>query len=563
MPTQFKQEWLDEALETLGGYNLDPVINEFLTRFDLPLVGLQRDRLRAVEQKILDPTQAPSFEDLADYIDELKMYGKQHVFLYELKGDHKDYLNELRDPHYIKEELSRFDMDKLFNNGKFVWEAPEPKVPGPTSPKPELAEVRHSFKDGEGLLLFKWIETRRYEEETFDENGIRQYPPKYERSANFFVVNLKEGTAEIRVQKMQSRADNKLSEELDVYKKEISRLVRFSNFSPVPLEPIIRHFLDKAILPITVWELIYPKRRKLTGSGDPSYFFKLGLPFRKFRGREITLYWECEQRVTGEPELFFTLNGENDQTRLNAITDKSKVDFILDELRKLSTGSIEMEELKQLAMRYPEYSRVISAIDYHFSRLKKLKITAHRLSSEVWYSEDFIEDVFEAAAKSFPKTFYTEGEERRILAVHIHFRIDKGMWYCTNRKAERTGRSKILKPVAAIAYTSTFGFMIVETIMSEIKHTVFEELWNRLWSSIPFKVVEISVLLIVGLVYFGSRSFAFLRKIPQQLLSTTLTLFFGTEGQKTREFIAKYKKWDEERVRVGFTDIGFDQQNED
>ncbi|MGB7062559.1 MAG: hypothetical protein WBF13_09455 [Candidatus Zixiibacteriota bacterium] len=553
MPAQFKQEWLDEALETLSHYNVVPVIDEFLKGFNLPLGGLQSQKLQRIGREIADPTKPPFFEDLADYIDELKMYGKQHVFLYELKGDHKDYLNELRDPHYIREQLRQFDLEDSFNNGKPLWEAPEPK----------LAEVRHSFKDGEGLVLFKWIETRNFLIWTVDQNGRQILQPTHERSANFFVVNLKNGRAEIRIQTRQPFAARNLREELDIYRKELSRLIRFSRFTPIPLEPVVRSLLGRLILPIRSWELIHPKGGRLIGAGDPSFFRKLGLPFGVLFGREITLLWECEQRVTGKPELFFTVNGESDHVKFNAITDKSKVDFVLDELRKLSKEIIEMEELKQLAMRYPEYSRVISAIDHHFSRLKELKITAHRLSSEVWYSEDFIEDVFEAAAKSFPKTFYREGEERKILAIHIHFRIDKGAWYCTNRKAERIGRSKILKPVAAVAFTSTFGFVIVETIMSEIKHTVFEELWNRLWSSIPFKVVEMSVLLIVGLVYFGSRSFAFLRKIPQQLLSTTLTLFFGTEAQKTREFIAKYKKWDEERVRVGFTDIGFDQQNED
>ncbi len=553
MPSEFESGWLKEALATLDGYNEDPVVDTFLDRYNLPPQDTKALKLNMIETEVTNEKKPPFFEDLSDYIDELKMYGKQHVFLYELKGDHKDYLSELRDPRYIREQLRQFDLEDSLNNGKPIWEAPEPK----------LAEVRHSFKEGEGLVLFKWVETRGYLYRWKDDRGIPHFTPKNERSVSFFIVNLENGAAEIRIQTMQPFSDRELRDELDTYRKEISNLVEFSRFTPLPLGPAVRSLLGKPILPIRSWELIYPKGGRLIGVGGASFFRKLELPFTGFFGREITVYWECGQRVHGRGPLFFTVNGENDQVVFNAITDKSKVDFILDEFRKLSTESIEMEELKQLAMRYPGYSRVISAIDYHFSRLKKLKIEADKLSSEVWYSEDLIGDVFEAAARDFPKIFLTEGQETKTLAIHIHFRIKTGAWHYTNRKAEKSGRSKILKPVAAIAFTSTFGFMIFETILSEIKHTVFEELWNRLWTSIPFKVVEISVLLIVGLVYFGSRSFAFLRKIPQQLLSTTLTLFFGTEAQKTREFIAKYKKWDEERVPVGFTDIGFDQQNED
>lgn len=551
MPSEFKSGWLKEALETLDRYNEDPVVDTFLDRYNLPPQDTKALKLNMIETEVTNEKKPPFFEDLSDYIDELKMYGKQHVFLYELKGDHKDYLNELRNPHYIKERLRQFDLENLFNNPKLAWQAPEPK----------LAEVGHSFKDGEGLLLFKWVETRGFLDKWIDDRGIPHYTLKDERSANFFIVNLKDGRAQIRIQTRQPSPVRKLREELDIYRKEISRLIRLSRFTPIALEPVVKNLLTKPILPIRGRELIYPKRGRLIAAGDPSFFRKLGLPFSGFFGREIALHCECEQRITGEPELFFTVNGESDHVKFNAITDKSKVDFILDELRKLSTESIEMDELRQLAVRYPEYSRVISSIDYHFSRLKKLKIEADKLSSEVWYSEDFIGDVFEAAARDFEKIFYTEGEGRKILAVQIHFRIKTGAWHYTNRKAEKSGRSKILKPAAAIVFTSTFALVIFETILSEIKHTVLEELWNRVWSGVPFKVVEMSVLLTVGLVYFGSRSFAFLRKIPQQFLSTTLRLFFGTEAQKTREFIAKYKKWDEERIRVGFTDIGSKQRN--
>ena len=221
--------------------------------------------------------------------------------------------------------------------------------------------------------------------------------------------------------------------------------------------------------------------------------------------------------------FLFTLNGESNQITFNAITDKSKVNFILDELKKLSKESIELEELKQLAIRYPEYSRVISSIDYHFSKLKKLNIRADKLSSEIWYSGDFIKDVFKVAEENFPKTFHTEGKGR-ILVFDTHFKVKDGLWRYGSRKAEKSRRRKILKPAVAAPFVFSFGWLIIEAIRSYITETALEESWNAVVPSIPFKIVQGLVLCIVALVYFGSRSFGFLGKIPQQFLSRNCNL---------------------------------------
>ena len=204
MPSEFESGWLKEALATLDGYNEDPVVDTFLDRYNLPPQDTKALKLNMIETEVTNEKKPPFFEDLSDYIDELKMYGKQHVFLYELKGDHKDYLSELRDPRYIREQLRQFDLEDSLNNGKPIWEAPEPK----------LAEVRHSFKEGEGLVLFKWVETRGYLYRWKDDRGIPHFTPKNERSVSFFIVNLENGAAEIRIQTMQPFSDRELRDEL-------------------------------------------------------------------------------------------------------------------------------------------------------------------------------------------------------------------------------------------------------------------------------------------------------------------------------------------------------------
>lgn len=312
-----KPKWLNDAIKSLDQYNTDPFIDKFMDDFNFSFKGKAKSKLDKIKQMINKPDEPPFFEDLVDYMDQLKMNGKQHIFLYTFKGS-QEYLNELHNPGYIKKRLRKFNPKNLFNKSKLVWNAPKPK----------LAEVKHSFKNGEGRLLFKWVKSR----------SLPAGLPK-ERSVNFFIIDLKDGNSEIRIQSLQTESQQVLRDELKIFKEEISKYINFNLFSPVALNPAIKSLLQKPFLPITNWEIEYPGGKKFRAVGDPKHFDRIGLFFKNFKSRETTIYWECNQEATGRKRLFFKLNGENDEIRFNGITDKSKVDFILNQLRELSIGA--------------------------------------------------------------------------------------------------------------------------------------------------------------------------------------------------------------------------------
>jgi hypothetical protein len=335
MPAPFEATWLDEALSTLDQHNVRPVVDGFLKKFGLSLSGPKAAKLMRIHNAIAAPVKRPSFEDLVDYVDNLKMYGKQHVFPHELKEGHEDYLEELRDPRNVAKRLPQSDSEEPTRDPdvlwyKLVWKAP----------KPELAEVRHSFAGGQGELSLKWVATRDFavpvKVQVPGGPPVPRFVLQQERSVNFFIVNLGDGTAEIRIQTLQPFPARDLKAELGTYRAEADSIVRLDCFTPVPVAPTIVTCLRKPILPITTWEVAYPDGRKLGGLYDPSFLFKFGLPFKNAHGRELTVYWECKQEVTGARRLFFSLDGDDNRVLFNAVTDRSRVDFILGEVRKLS-----------------------------------------------------------------------------------------------------------------------------------------------------------------------------------------------------------------------------------
>jgi len=66
-----------------------------------------------------------------------------------------------------------------------------------------------------------------------------------ERSCNFFIINLADGSAEIRIQLIPSRAKKSLRTEFEIYKNEIRKFVDLDHFSIIPLEPLIKQFIGK------------------------------------------------------------------------------------------------------------------------------------------------------------------------------------------------------------------------------------------------------------------------------------------------------------------------------
>ena len=235
---QFKKTWLNEAMETLDHYNTRPFTTDFMKKYNIPIKkSMTKSSMhKKIKQKI-NSKKSPFFHDLVNYLDELKMYGKQHVFLYTLKRAQSDYLNKLRKSTYVKNRLKIYRLMFLYNNKRMVWNSQNPK----------LFEVEHSYYKEKGELVFKWVETRRFfKNVTKNPNNPPRFIIKTERSVAFFLVNLKNGNAEIRIQCLQSRSTRTLKQELETYKNEIKKFVEFHLFSPISMEPVICTLLGKS-----------------------------------------------------------------------------------------------------------------------------------------------------------------------------------------------------------------------------------------------------------------------------------------------------------------------------
>lgn len=318
----FEPEWLVEAILELSPY-IKPFTVKFMRRHKLPVLRKKRDMLNLIQNEIIGPKERLHFEDLVEYLDELRLWGRQCVVLYTLKNDEEEYLEKLRNPNLVEKSLGK--RKNRFNKNICRWK----------SNKPFLSKVEHNFdeKKKRGELSFKWVQTREFEKLIG-----RTFRTFKERAVNFFIINLEDGSAQLRIQSLPDLSLTTLGEELQTYTKEIEKLLKFKHFTPVSLKPVMKEFLCKKVLPITFWS-VRTRTGRAQGDKDPSFVRRrFRLPFQRITPHEVRVYWECQQEVGNKNrgKLYFALEAEDDvdidAIVFNAITDESRVDYILSTL---------------------------------------------------------------------------------------------------------------------------------------------------------------------------------------------------------------------------------------
>lgn len=334
----FKPKWLREALDELNHYIITPFTTKFMEDHNLPILPTKKAMHKLIQSKVAGSKKPPHFEDLVEYVDELRPWGKQCVSLYALRYDEREYLKQLLDPDYIKERLG--DKERLgenledrYNNNVCRWK----------SNTPFLSEVRHNFDydNKRGWLSFKWIQTRKFQKlvgvmlKTFEE-----------RSVNFFIIDLADGSAQLRIQTLPSMPLKKLDQELQTYTKEIEKLLEFHRFSPVSLQLVMREFLFKKVLPIARWSVQTQRGNLIGAKVSPSFVQRrLTLPFQGVTPREVNVYWKCQQEVGNRNRLFFALEAKDNVIVFNAITDESKVNYLVSNLLEAARLHLKDEKI--------------------------------------------------------------------------------------------------------------------------------------------------------------------------------------------------------------------------
>jgi hypothetical protein len=522
MNNEIKPHEIDDSIITLNGYKNEPFTTDFLDRFKLKCSNIGPKMHECIKKAIMDPNKRPNASDLMDYLDELKMYGKQYIFLFTLKGSQKKYLKELQDPEYVKNELNQKGYGDLYNSKRYEYESREPF----------LAQLQHKFSEEKGEMIFKWIQTRKFH--------TNQVQPDFERAANFFLIDLKNGNAELRIQTLQNYPEHKINAELERYKKLINSFIEFDRFTPVYLEPIIRHFIKTPPIIRRNWEINSEKEMNLGGKFSTAFLFKHDFPFKQFFSRFVTLSWQCPQESNGNKGLYFKLNGDRDSIHFGAISDKVKVEFILNRIREMSTNIIQIKELRRLVKAFPEYARIISRIDFSFSHYKLLQVNAKELSKNVKFPVNEVKAVFELITRKYPKRFFSEGEKNDTLSFRYRFKIRDGIRGYGKRKAEKSKLREFINdtvtPVLALMY-GVF-YLLGDGAVEWVKDAIL----GKILIGIPFFVVKAFLLIIFALLLFGSD--LFFRILPTKVYDKLVKWFFPGSGKKMgQQFDGTYRAW--------------------
>lgn len=305
------KRFCQEALDALKSFRHTQFTVRFLNKHGLS-TSKKLSEMWADIEKWLRQGDDSRCLDLLEYVDNLKMWGKQRIFLFEINGNQRELINQLSDP-----DEDRKLVGDLYDNPVYHWNAP----------KPFLAHVKHTTDPDTGalLLVFKLIEMHDYK--LMIDGTAQTYE---ERSTNFFIINLRDGYAELRIQRLPVNANKKLKEERELLEAELRKYLDFDRFEPIPLEPIMVEMLRKPIY--TIDRIILKSGKKIIHKVSIIDRIVGGL-FRNPTPSHIAAHWECDQGLLGTSRsLYFSLYGSSGSIAFNGIADPRRVQDILEKI---------------------------------------------------------------------------------------------------------------------------------------------------------------------------------------------------------------------------------------
>jgi hypothetical protein len=370
-------------------------------------------------------------------------------------------------------------------------------------------EIRHAPSAVRPSLQLAWAATRPYFE-LEDQAGVA-VPAAIrhsQRAVSFFRLDLENGDCELRIQSFPHEGQGLPSrqEEVERYRAEAARFVDLGRFEPVLIEPVARRWLREPPLEVRRWTVVRPNGGSLEGhEKGETLLQRLIVVLGEFFARSLTMRWACKQRATPYP-LFFSLDGQGDIVDFNGIADASRVDFILDGIRKAPPPGLVMKELRQLAARYPEHARILAALDHQFMVRTRLRVSLKELSTELWYPAEQIRAVMEVVEREAPGTFSLVGEERDTLEMSNRLRLrEGGLVDKLQRRADGKGdrRAKeLVKP--ALSFVLVLALIFYDTLVSWLLSTFWQALTGT-----PSVVVELGLDVLLGLAHaaltYGSK----------------------------------------------------------
>jgi len=381
-----------------------PELKEFLRRCGLPVGGNRVNLVDRIEVNLR--SSKVDIETAFDYIDEVKEHGEQHLFLFRLKKGQHAHLNRLEDVGFVKTRVAAVrSLPTALGDRKAVHEQLYEPKPRDTvffetkvdSSEPALVAA-YWRGDQRQELFFKWVETRAWQQ-------LVQSPPELktyrERSVNFLRVDLQTGAAEIRIQKLNPNPEKSLQEEFALFRAEADKLVDFTHFSPVLIEPVIHRLLTSSTASVVNWKVNWIDSGNLGGGIDPARVRSLFRRFRNFSALSLTANWLFELR-----KVPVQLDGRTNEVLLRKRCSDYHLQVVLSDIHTVKAAALQIPELNKMAEKTEEWRPILLQIERELGSQKGQQRTdLRRIARESWFEEDQVFDVAERLATEHPHAF--------------------------------------------------------------------------------------------------------------------------------------------------------------
>lgn len=405
---------VQEAMASFSRYQV-PELQELLRRTNLLVGGVRSDLVMRVEAGLRDGTIP--VDTAFDYIDELREDGEQHLLLYRLRRGQQPLLARLADWAHVEERVQAL-------RGPILRRGDRPLVEqGLYRPRrrdalffdtalqarqPQLVAV-YRRDAPRRVLFFKWIETRSWEtgNTTNDEESIQS-----ERSTNFLRIDLDTGDAEIALQKLHPNPTRSLRDEIDLYRRLVSRLLPLDAFSPLLVEPVIRRLLTSHRASVIRWQVKWVDVGNLGGGVDPGFVRGVLKRFGNYTAVSLAADWLFDQGRKDPRRVRVNLNGRTNEVEIPRRVRPEESQVILAELRRVPPVRLRNARLQAVARDHEGWRALLHHIDSELAVEGRREVEIERVAAEVWHSEDEAVKAAQELARRFPDDY----------AVHYYVR---------------------------------------------------------------------------------------------------------------------------------------------
>ena len=531
-----KADLLKQAVAVFDELDV-PEIRVFLkTQKRLRKTGLRQDLLTRIANAVESGKIRP--ETLFGHLDQIKENGDQHIFLFKLRDEHISHLNRLKDQEYCREQLKNFGLEDRLTEPPLIWES--------SYPFPQLAKVSYEFtSQAPTALTFRWVETRFWRQQVRI-GATRRIVPKRERSINCARIDLQEGHAEIRLQKLKPRARKSLNAELALYREQLDQLIDFHLFNPVLLESNVRGLLASKKMTIKDWRVRF-REGGIGGDLLPNFLQKIGVKVLPAIGVYVVGDWISEEERTDargktkKKVMRFSarVDGRKDLVTIHDMTSANALNSFLDEIRSRGGLSIEIPELKKVADNRADLGPVLGKLDVRFREKKESAIDLEKFAMNEWAASDKVLQAAHILIEQYPERFtikysvvcpFNEKPARdsdgNVIAIDVTTPLQNFACLHDEEAADHPTAKQHTTRVKTELVATLPETVSLKTVWSELlRYVIVEKLFGRILERLLDNVplASFAALYLVFLFIFSRKIFALIENVAfrQSLIAVT------------------------------------------